>query len=152
MAGLKEEMTYRIRVRGPIKTTAGSPLGERAYWEMADGELTGPRIRARLAMPGDDCFRIGPDGFGRPDVRVAFTTDDGETVLLRYRGLVQMAEAFKRAAESGGTTRFEDHYMRMAMSFDTGAPKYTWLNQSLFVAEGRLSGPKEVEYRIYRVT
>jgi hypothetical protein len=119
---------------------------------MADGELTGPRIRARLAMPGDDCFRIGPDGFGRPDVRVAFTTDDGETVLLRYRGLVQMAEAFKRAAESGGTTRFEDHYMRMAMSFDTGAPKYTWLNQSLFVAEGRLSGPKEVEYRIYRVT
>lgn len=40
----------------------------------------------------------------------------------------------------------------MTMFFDAGAPKYAWLNQSLFVAEGRLSGPKEVEYRIYRVT
>jgi hypothetical protein len=42
--------------------------------------------------------------------------------------------------------------MRMAMFFDTGAVKYAWLNRHLFIAEGRLSGPKEVEYRIYRVT
>ena len=152
MAGLEEEMIYRIRVRGPLKSTGGSPLGERAYWEMTDGELEGTRIKARLALPGDDCYRVGADGFGRPDVRVAFTTDDGETVLLRYSGLVQMTAAFRRGAESGGATRFEDQYMRMAMFFDTGAARYAWLNHSLFVAEGRLSGPKEVEYRIYRLT
>jgi hypothetical protein len=152
MASLEHEMTYRIRVRGPAKATAGSPLGERQYWEMSDGELSGPRINARLAMPGDDCYRVGADGFGRPDVHVAFKTDDGETVMLRYEGLVQMNETFRRAAESDATTRFEDQYIRMAMFFDTGAARYAWLNQALFVAEGRLSGPKEVEYRIYRVT
>jgi hypothetical protein len=152
MASLEHEMTYRIRVRGPTKTTAGSPLGERQYWEMSDGELSGPRIKARLAMAGDDCYGVGDDGFGRPDVRVAFLTDDGETVLLRYQGVVQMTDAFKRAAEGGAATRFEDQYMRMAMFFDTGASRYAWLNQNVFVAEGRLSGPKEVEYRIYRVT
>ena len=37
--------------------------------------------------------------------------------------------------------------MRMAMRFDTGAKKYGWLNQSLFLSEGRLAGPKEIEYR-----
>ena len=152
MASLQHEMTYRIRVRGPAKATTGSPLGERQYWEMSDGELSGPRIKARLAMAGDDWFRAGADGFGRPDVRVAFVTDDGETVLLRYQGLVQLTDAFTRAAENDGTTRFEDQYMRMAMFFDTGAERYAWLNQSLFVAEGRLAGPKEVEYRIYRLT
>jgi len=29
--------------------------------------------------------------------------------------------------------------MRMAMCFDAGEPKYVWLNQHLFVAEGRLT-------------
>ena len=145
-------MTYRVRVRGPAKPTSGSPLGERHYWEMSDGELSGPRIKARLAMAGDDLFRFGNDGFGRPDVRVAFVTDDGETVLLRYQGVVEMTDAFTRAAQNDTSTRFEDQYMRMAMFFDTGAAKYAWLNKSVFIAEGRLAGPKEVEYRIYRVT
>ena len=41
--------------------------------------------------------------------------------------------------------------MRMAMTFDTGAARYAWLNQSLFVAEGRLAGVGELEYQIYRI-
>jgi hypothetical protein len=41
--------------------------------------------------------------------------------------------------------------MRMCMTFDTGAERYAWLNQSLFIAVGRLAGPAEIEYAIYRV-
>jgi hypothetical protein len=41
--------------------------------------------------------------------------------------------------------------MRMAMTFDTGAENYAWLNHCLFIAEGRLAGPNEIEYVIYRV-
>ena len=108
------------------------------------------RIRVRGPAKSDE--RLAADGFGRPGVRVAFVTDDDESILLRYQGLVQLTDAFTRAAGNDGTTRFEDQYMRMATFFDTGAARYAWLNQSLFVAEGRLAGPKEVEYRIYRVT
>jgi hypothetical protein len=103
-------------------------------------------------MPGGDWNQVGADGFGRPDVRVQFITDDEQIILLHYRGLVQVTDAFKHAAASGGTTRFEDQYMRMVMCFDTGAPKYAWLNQHLFIAEGRIAGRDEIEYRIYRVT
>jgi hypothetical protein len=42
--------------------------------------------------------------------------------------------------------------MRMAMTFDTGAEDHAWLNESLFIAEGRLAGRSEIEYAIYRVT
>ena len=52
MIGLQHEMTYRLRVRGPMTPTRGSPRGERQYWEMAEGTLTGDRINARIAMPG----------------------------------------------------------------------------------------------------
>lgn len=41
--------------------------------------------------------------------------------------------------------------MRMVARFDTGAPRYRWLTQSLFVGEGRTAGPRAIEYRIYRV-
>jgi Protein of unknown function (DUF3237) len=150
MAGLEFEMTYRLRVRGPVPAP-GSPAGEHLYWEMSEGTLEGRRIKARITMPGGDWFRPGTDGFGRPDVRVQFVTDDDAVILLHYTGLVQMNDTFTKAAETGGATRFEDHYMRMAMRFETGAATYAWLNQALFLAEGRLTGKDSIEYRVYRV-
>jgi hypothetical protein len=42
--------------------------------------------------------------------------------------------------------------MRFAVRFETGADKYRWLNESLFVARGHLLGTTELEYEIYRVT
>jgi Protein of unknown function (DUF3237) len=37
------------------------------------------------------------------------------------------------------------------MTFDTGAEQYAWLNQRLYLAEGRLAGKDEIEYRVYCV-
>jgi hypothetical protein len=119
---------------------------------MAEGTLKGSRIDAQIAMPGGDWMNVGPDGFWRPDVRVQFITDDDAAILLRYTGLVEQTAAFIDAAEAGRETDWADQYMRMALSFDTGAERYGWLNRSLFVAEGRLAGPGELEYAIYRIT
>ena len=66
MAGLEFEMTYRLRVRGPMPGTQGSPVGEHLYWEMSEGTLEGPRIKARIAMPGGDWFRPGRTGLAGP--------------------------------------------------------------------------------------
>ena len=70
--------------------------------------LTGPRIRARSVFPGSDWFTPLGDGWGRPHVRLAFQTDDGATLLLEYRGLVQPSERFtaavRRAAAPTGTS------------------------------------------------
>jgi hypothetical protein len=151
MIALEYELTYRLRPVGPMPATEGSPYGARQYWEMADAELDGPRVNAKARYPGIDWFRPGSDGFGRPDVRVQFETDDGAVILLHYTGLVVATDAFNRAAETNGSTEFGDQIMRMAMTFETGAAGYSWLNQSLFVAEGRLRDGS-IEYRVYRVT
>jgi hypothetical protein len=152
MPSLEFEMFYRLTVRGPLPSTKGSPRGERAYWEMSDATLEGSRIKARSAMPGGDWYASGEDGFGRPDVRLQFIAEEGAVILLHYTGLVQMNGVFAKAAEAGEATSFDDHYMRMAMTFDTGAKSFAWLNQSLFIAEGRLTGKDRLEYRVYRVT
>jgi Protein of unknown function (DUF3237) len=149
---LEYEMTYHLKTKGPLPRTHGSPAGVREYWEMTSGTLVGPRINATIAMPGGDWFRAGDDGYGRPDVRVQLVTDDEELILLEYTGLVESTPTFIDAAGNDGETQWDDQYMRMSMRFDTGATKYSWLNQSLFVARGRLLGRNDIEYEIYRVT
>jgi Protein of unknown function (DUF3237) len=148
---LEKEMVYRVRVSGPLDSTAGAPLGEVQYWEMSDAWLDGSRIRARAAMPGGDWMRVGTDGYWRPNVRVQFKTDDGAVVLLHYTGLVKPSQTFTRVAREGGVTDFGDQYLRQLLRFETGDPRYLWLTQELFVAEGRLAGDGMIEYNVYRL-
>jgi hypothetical protein len=148
---LHREMTYRFTIRGPLPSTAGSPLGERQYFEMTAGTLKGDRIDARIAMPGGDWMMSSPDGFWRPDVRVQLVTNDEAVILLHYTGLVEQTDTFKAAAETNRGTDWADQYMRMIFHFDTGAQKYAWLNTNLFIARGRLVGGGELEYEIFRV-
>ena len=77
---------------------------------------------------GSDWMRVADDGFWRPDVRVPFQTDDGETILMHYTGLVQQTDIFKQAAEANKPTEWSDQYMRLTMRFDAGAERYRWLN------------------------
>ena len=152
MIALEHVMTYRFAIRGPLGDTEGSPHGARQYWEMTEATLTGSGVNATIAMPGGDWYTAWPDGFGRPDVRVQLETDDGALILMSYTGLVELTDAFVEAASDDQATDWDDQYMRFAVSFDTGAERYRWLNQSLFVARGRILGTTELEYEIYRVT
>jgi len=152
MIGLEREMVYRVRPKGPLGRTDGSPHGVREFWELSDAELVGPRIHATSLGAGGDWFRVASsDGFSRPRVRMQFVTSDGAFVLLSYTGLVKATDAFIRAAETQGSTDFHEQYMRMQLSFETGAAAYNWLNESLWIAEGRLA-TGSIEYIVYRVT
>jgi hypothetical protein len=92
------------------------------------------------------------DGLRRQDLRVPLLSEDGTTILFHYdTGIIRATSVFLEALSTGGTTDWPDQYMRMVPEFDVGPDSYAWLNQSLFIAEGRVSGPKEIEYAIYRV-
>jgi hypothetical protein len=148
---LADAFIYRVKTTGPLKTTKGSPAGERMYWTVSEATLDGPNIKAKLAAPGSDWMWVSDDGFWRPDVHAPFLTDDGETILMHYTGLVQQTDAFKKAAEADKPTEWDDQYMRLMIRFDAGAARYRWLNTSLFVAKGRLLGTGHIEYAVSRI-
>jgi len=149
---LVPEMTYTETIAGPWGPTTGSPLGPRLCWQVTSATLAGPRIQAKLAMPGADWIRLGADGIRRPDQRLTFATDDGAIVMLHYdNALIRESPAFLAALDTGGQTTIEDQYMRRAAQFDTGEARYSWLTRSLFIAEGRVAGDHQIEYRIHRV-
>jgi hypothetical protein len=41
---LIDAFAYRVRTTGPLKTTKGSPAGERSYWIVSEAQLDGPNI------------------------------------------------------------------------------------------------------------
>ncbi len=71
---------------------------------------------------------IGDGGFG---VRMFFDVIDGTVDGPRIRG---------KFTGAGGDWLFE-----------TGDARYSWLNQSVFVGEGRVLEGFGVEYRVFRV-
>ncbi|HEY3958161.1 MAG TPA: DUF3237 domain-containing protein [Streptosporangiaceae bacterium] len=152
MIELEYEMTYAETIAGPLGPTSGSPLGDRLCWQVTSASLSGPRIQARLAMPGTDWMRLGSDGIRRQDLRAQLVTDDGELILFRYDlALIRSTERFLAALDAGQPTGFGDQYMRIAPQFETGGGRYAWLTQSLFLGCGRLTGRHAIEYEIYRV-
>jgi hypothetical protein len=152
MIELERVMTYLLEVRGPARGTDGSTDNpRRIYWEMSKATLEGPAIRATSAMAGIDWFTPHPDGYGRPHVRLPFVTEDGALVLLEYHGIVHASDAFRQAVERDTPTAWSDQYMRMALTFDTTAPRYAWLTQHLFIARGRLRGAMSIEYEVYKL-
>lgn len=152
MIELEYEMTYRETIEGPLAPTTGSPLGERLCWQVTTATLKGDRVDATLAMPGADWMRVGSDGLRRQDLRVQLVTHDGATILFHYdTGMIRPSEAFLRALKEGGSTDWADQYMRMVPEFEVGEGPYSWLSQSVFIAEGRIADTRTIEYRIYRV-
>ena len=134
---LVHEMTYHAMLRPPLAVGNGS-FGTRMVFDVISGVLEGPRVRGKFVGPGGDWLLVGPDGFGRLDVRGQIETEDGAIVYVQYQGLLHMNEKVQAAINSASGTEFNDQYFRIAPRFETGDPRYSWLNQSTFVGEGRI--------------
>ncbi len=150
MIGLEHEMTFTERIEGPLGPTIGWPA--RLCWQVAEASLAGPRVSARLAMPGTDWIRLDSNGIRRQDQRTQFVTGDGTLILMSYdAAVIRGDERFTAALASGRETTFADQYMCMTPQFEVSADSYAWLTESLFVGRGRLAGPNRIEYQLYRV-
>ena len=153
MISLEYEMTYTETIDGPLGRTSGSASGDRVCWQVSAASLEGPRISAVLAMPGCDWVRIGRDGLRRQDLRTTLLTHDGELVLFRYDlALIRSTGSLPRRARArrGNQLRRSIHAGR-SPQFEVGDGPYAWLTQNLFLGRGRLIGPRQIAYEIYRV-
>jgi hypothetical protein len=146
----RSEFSFKVSLNPPVDFGVG-PLGQRIYFEVTDGVATGDRFNARAVGGGGDWVVVGPDGYGRIDVRLQFETDDGAHVYLQYFGLLEINQVVGQAMATGAGTSYEDQYFRTTPRFETGDPRYAWMNQGVFVARGRLCEGGGVEYEVSRV-
>ncbi len=147
---LVHEMTYHAMLRAPIAVGDG-PFGTRLCFEVIEGKVEGPRIRGEFRGAGGDWLLVGPDGFGRIDVRAQIETHDGAFIYLHYAGVLEMNAAIQHALATATGTEYGDQYFRTSPRFETGDERYAWLNRAVFVGEGRVLPGFGVEYRVSRV-
>ena len=147
---LIHEFTFTA-VLAPAVPVGPGPLGMRRIREVTGGAVVGERIRG-VVGGGGDWVLVGPDGWGRLDVRLTIHTHDGAHLYVQYFGVIEYNDAAHAANAGERSSDFDDHYFRTAPRLETGDERYTWVNRTVFVADGRLHPGPVVEYRVHRVT
>ncbi|HEX2392814.1 MAG TPA: DUF3237 domain-containing protein [Solirubrobacterales bacterium] len=147
---LAHEFTFNARL-APAVAVGEGPFGNRRIREVLGGEVRGERISGSVGSGGADWVLVGPDGWGRLDVRLTIHTDDGAAIYVQYLGLIEYTEAAHAANAGERSSDYSEHYFRTAPRLECGDPRYAWVNRTLFVGEGRLHPGPVVEYRVHRV-
>ena len=119
------------------------------YYELNGGEVVGNRLNGAV-LGGGEWALIGPDGYLRVDVRAQIETNDGAFLYVQYSGLLEMNAAVQNATENQTGTEFTDQYFYTNPRFETGDARYSWLNTTFFIGEGRIIPDLGIEYRVWR--
>jgi hypothetical protein len=143
--------SMRIEVEESIEL-GDTQSGWRRFDRLKGGVFEGPRIKARILPGGSDIILRHADGSLHPDVRLAMQTDDGDLVLITYRGIRVASDAVSARLAAGEHVPWnaDGYYLRNAPFFQTASKKYDWLNRILAVGVGRREGPM-VAYEVFEV-
>ena len=138
----------RIEVTGSYMLGA-SPLGQRRLDRLEKGHFKGPKIDAEI-VAGMDLLLGGSDGAMRPDVRLVVKLDDGETLLIVYRGVRHGPPEVMQRIAKGEQVSPHEYYLRTGMVFETASAKYDWLNRIVGVGVGRRE-PSAAVYDVFEI-
>jgi hypothetical protein len=135
-------MMLQVVVAAPQRLGAG-PHGTRVTVPIADGHFEGPRLRGKVLPGGGDWTLLRGDGVLELDLRVTLETDDGAIIHMTSLGLRHGPADVIAALARGESVDPSAYYFRTSPRFETGHPKYEFLNRLLAAAAGdrRPTGP-----------
>jgi hypothetical protein len=110
---------------GELTVLEGTPRGTLMVGEITASRWEGERFRAsQRGRAAADWLLVAPDGTAYVDVRLTLETDDGALVFVEYTG---------RTQRDGGAAY-------STPLFQTGDPRYAWMNRIQAVARGHFDG------------
>jgi len=107
--------------------------GVRRIIPITGGEVKGEGVNGRVCAFGADFQIIRPNELIELEAKYAFETDDGAVVYVENRGIrfgpLELLQKLKRGEPVDPALI----YFRTVPKFETGAPKYRWLMENLFI-------------------
>lgn len=125
----------RIDIAAPLEL-GRAPLGQRRVINITGGSFSGPRLAGRVLPGGADWQVVRSDRIVEVDARYTLETDDGALIYIRNWGLRHGPPEVIARLAAGEDVDPGEYYFRTVPVFETGAPKYTWLNGVIAVALG----------------
>ena len=133
---LQSELLMDLILDTQPANNIGSIGVNRVIVPVSGGTFDGPKLKGTV-LPGGDWIVRRPDGSSVLDVRIILQTDDAQKIYMQYRGISY-------------TPKDGPQYWRIVPVFETGAEKYTWLNNIIAVGVHRTLAGK-VAYRIFQI-
>ena len=132
---LQTRYAFTITARIGEVTSAGDiGHGVRRIIPIIGGEVRGPDVSGKVCAFGADFQVIRPNELIELEAKYAFETDDGAVIYVENRGIrfgpIELLQSLKR----GEPVDPKLIYFRTVPKFETGAAKYRWLMESLFIA------------------
>ena len=120
----------------PPQELGGTPQGRRRIINITGGSFRGARLSGRVLPGGADWQVIRADGVADLDARYTLETSDGALIYVRNHGYRHgPADVLKKLA-AGEDVDPSLYYMRTSPLFETGDPRYAWLNRLICVGTG----------------
>jgi hypothetical protein len=131
---LQTKFVFTITARIGEVTSAGDiGHGVRRIIPIIGGDVRGD-VTGKVLAFGADFQIIRPNELIELEAKYALETDDGATIYVENKGIrfgpVELLQKLKR----GEPVDPKLIYFRTAPKFETGAEKYRWLMQHIFVA------------------
>jgi hypothetical protein len=134
----------------PAQELGATPLGRRRIIGITGGRFSGERLSGRVLPGGADWQVIRSDGVADLDARYTLETADGALVYVRNRGYRHGPRDILERLAAGESVDPSLYYMRTTPLFETGDPRYEWLNRIVCVASGARRAAA-VELEVYEI-
>jgi hypothetical protein len=148
---LQTKYVFSLAIKIGAPNVAGDfGHGLRRIIPILGGEVRGDGIKGTNFACGADFQTIRPNGFTELEAKYAFEMDDGAIVYIENVGIrFGPKDQLDRIAR-GEIVDPALIYFRSVPRFETGAEKYRWLMQNLFVGVGARY-PDRVEIDVHQV-
>jgi hypothetical protein len=142
-------MTLQVAVVG-VQQVGLVPCGTRVTAPIGKGDFEGPRMRGKVLPGGCDWTLLRGDGVLELDLRLTLETDDGALVHMTSFGVRHGPPEIIAALARGESVDPSAYYFRTTPRFETGHPKYTFLNRLVAISTGNRL-PEGPVYTIYEI-
>jgi Protein of unknown function (DUF3237) len=132
---VKPLFLMRLSVSPPA-VPGQTPNGFRRVGVIQGGSFEGERLSGEVLAGGNDWQTIRSDRCIKLDVRLVLRTDDNALIGMTYQALRSGPAEVMERLDKGEVVDPASYYFRMTALFETGAPKYDWINRIIAVGTG----------------
>ena len=151
---LKSEFLFSVEAELHPPQAVGPVLtGTRIIFPTKSGIIKGEKLNGKILIGGGDWGLVVDSTTFKLDVRVTIETNDGALIYVTYGGYVHTdAKKFAKILEGKWDELTpSEYYFRTNPVFETGSPKYAWLNHTVAVGVGSFLAGGKVAYRVYAI-
>ena len=131
------EFLLRVRIQlAPVQEIGATLTGRRRIIPILGGEFSGPRLRGEVLPGGADWQIVTTDGAAILEARYTLRTQDNALIYVCNKGFRHGPPEVLAAIARGDEVDPATYYFRAVPAFETGDPRYSWLNRIVCVSSG----------------